>query len=267
MSFNSTDISIIVPSFSESSYIAYPPLTGDTTSLTISIYFNPSIPTGILVFISLAESDFAEYTFVALIDGYVNYGFNLGNEDVLITSTDPVALGVWHTVTISRTELTGTLVVDSSPALSASSSPPLTGLNVGSNIFLGGHSMFVNVSSVAGTSLGLTGCVSSFSINGQELDLILDADSGFGVGMCNVSLCAGDPCLNGGVCEDTGPTFICECTPGYTGPLCGSEFDPCEEVPCAEGATCLSDIAGDGFTCICPFGRGGTLCDQGKCHP
>ncbi len=263
-SLGSSDIAITVPSFAGGSYIVYPPLTGATTSLTISLYFNPSSPTGVLIFTSLTDTDFADYTFIALIEGYVHYGFNLGDGDALITSTDPVALGVWHTVTVSRTELIGSLIVDDSPALFASSSPPFTGLNVGSSLYLGGHLSFINISSVVGTSVGFSGCVSSVSINGQELDLIVGADYGYGIGTCNVSLCVGEPCLNGGLCQEAGPSFACECTAGFTGPLCGSQFDPCADAACAEGATCQSDITGLSFTCICPLGRGGTLCDQGK---
>ncbi len=258
-----TDIAITVPSFAGSSYIAYPPITGATTSLTISISFNPSAPTGILIFTSSTDTDFADYTFVALINGYVHYGFNLGDGDALITSTDPVALGLWHTVTVSRIELTGSLVVDGSSPLFASSLPPFTGLNVGSRLYLGGHISFIDISSVVGTAQGFSGCVSSVSINSQDLDLILAADNGYGIGMCNVSLCAGDPCLNGGVCVEVGPTFICECTAEYTGPLCGTQIDPCAGTPCADGATCQAHISGVDFTCICPLGRGGRLCDEG----
>ena len=123
---------------------------------------------------------------------------------------------------------------------------------------------FVNVSSITGTNQGFTGCVSSLSIDKMEIDLILDAESGYGVGMCNSSSCQGNPCFNGGSCLDAGSSFVCECVGGFTGPLCGSMVNPCTSDSCPVGSTCQPNINGLNFTCLCPLGRVGNSCEQGE---
>lgn len=39
---------------------------------------------------------------------------------------------------------------------------------------------------------------------------------------------------------------------------------PCDSQPCGHGGTCEED--GDDFTCTCPAGRGGAVCEKGKMH-
>ena len=123
---------------------------------------------------------------------------------------------------------------------------------------------FVNVSSITGTNQGFTGCVSSLSIDNMDVDLILDTESGYGVGMCNSSSCQGNPCFNGGSCLDAGSSFVCECVGGFTGPLCGSMMNPCTSDSCPLGSTCQPNINGLNFTCLCPLGRAGDDCEQGE---
>ena len=259
----STELTITIPSFSGSSYIVYPPITGATQSLTITLIFNPSAPTGLLLFSSLTNTDFSDYFFVALVDGFVQFGFNLGSGGIVISSTGPLQLDTFHTVTVSRNGANGTLYVDDSNPVFGSSPSPFTGLSLRNNLYLGGHETFINVSSIAGTSEGFTGCIESLIINNQDVDLILGAEFGFGIGNCNVSLCRGSPCLNGGTCTETGSSFVCQCSEGYTGPLCGSLGDPCDASTCSEGSTCQPSTDGLTFTCLCPLGRGGDNCDQG----
>ena len=49
---------------------------------------------------------------------------------------------------------------------------------------------------------------------------------------------------------------------GFTGSLC--ERPVCNTNPCRYGGTCLGSNAGPGFLCLCPVGRGGALCQDGK---
>lgn len=57
--------------------------------------------------------------------------------------------------------------------------------------------------------------------------------------------------------------WFCECPPLYTGRLC--QLSACERSPCSHGATCIPKSPLEAV-CLCPYGRQGLLCDQGKWH-
>ena len=181
-----------------------------------------------------------------------------------VTSLGQLELNAWYTIVVSIEGGNATLSVNGQvPAVAR---PPFTILNVRSNLWLGGYNNFVNISSLTGTSQGFNGSVSLLEINGRTVDLILDADFGYGVTQSETSTCAGNPCFNGGQCIENGPSFVCECSGGYTGLLCGSLLDPCVlgATLCASGSTCQANSNGVNFTCLCPFRRGGDFCDQGE---
>ena len=124
--------------------------------------------------------------------------------------------------------------------------------------------MFMNISSLTGAQNGFSGCISSVALNGREVDLVIEAEQGFGVGQCNTSRCSGDPCQNGGSCVEAGTNFVCMCSAGYTGQLCAGEVQPCDGVVCQNGGTCITSADGTNFTCLCPLNRGGILCEDGE---
>lgn len=68
-----------------------------------------------------------------------------------------------------------------------------------------------------------------------------------------------DPCLNGGLCQDSVGSFSCSCLPGFAGPRCARDVDECLSSPCGPG-TCTDHVAS--FTCACPPGYGGLRCEQ-----
>lgn len=110
------------------------------------------------------------------------------------------------------------------------------------------------------------------------------------------------PCANGGVCTSSNSVITCTCRPGYTGSTCANSLDPCGDVRCLENSECrvtsggspmcfcatgytdpdnngrctkidycLENPCNNGgtctqtetfFTCVCPPGREGRLCDQ-----
>lgn len=55
--------------------------------------------------------------------------------------------------------------------------------------------------------------------------------------------------------------WFCECPRLYSGKLC--QFATCENNPCRNGATCVPK-SGPDFVCLCPYGRSGLLCTDGK---
>ncbi|XP_044288680.1 delta and Notch-like epidermal growth factor-related receptor [Varanus komodoensis] len=77
--------------------------------------------------------------------------------------------------------------------------------------------------------------------------------------------CQSNACQNNGTCIDIvqkhdGNNFTCTCPTGYTGELCQSEIDYCSQQPCKNGGTCYSSISG--FSCQCPEGYLGPSCEE-----
>uniref|UniRef100_A0A0G4IFG3 EGF-like domain-containing protein n=2 Tax=Chromera velia CCMP2878 TaxID=1169474 RepID=A0A0G4IFG3_9ALVE len=81
--------------------------------------------------------------------------------------------------------------------------------------------------------------------------------------------CGDTPCLNGGVCVDTGKgryDFYCSCPFPWYGKKCELtvEVDRCAGDPCNNGGTCINvsgDPAGVGYVCECPWPFEGPTCD------
>ena len=210
--------------------------------------------------------EYGDYLILVLLDGILQFRFNLGSEATVISSPGTIELNVWHTVVIYRSASVGSLTVDDMSPILGSSPPPFTGLNVASNLYLGGLPGYLNVTSVAGTSSGFVGCIATVILDGIKKDLILDAEFGYGIGECGFTFCSPNPCLNGATCIEMSYSYMCECMAGFSGPRCGSLRDPCEEDAsiCTAGATCISGNDGISYTCLCPLGRGGSRCEIGE---
>ena len=245
------------------SYISYQSLSNVTTSLTITITFKPTQPNGLILFNPFSNSNFADFISLSLVESRVVYRFNLGSGRAELVSQQ-LDLDQWHTLTANRTGRFGYLQVNQGELINGTSPGTFTGLNVGGDMWLGGHTQHLVVSETVGVSTGLSGCVSEVLINGISLNLISGAESGYNIGQCNISdICSvSSPCLNGATCINTGNSYTCICDTSYTGPVCASTVLYCVSNPCANGGSCLESVAG--FTCLCPFGYAGPTCNQSE---
>ncbi|XP_028586989.2 delta and Notch-like epidermal growth factor-related receptor [Podarcis muralis] len=100
----------------------------------------------------------------------------------------------------------------------------------------------------------------------SEETFFCDCESQYLGGLCEeFDACQSNPCQNNGTCVDItekhdGSNFTCTCPTGYTGVLCQSEIDYCSQQPCQNGGTCISNVGG--FSCQCPEGYLGTSCEE-----
>jgi len=72
------------------------------------------------------------------------------------------------------------------------------------------------------------------------------------------------PCVHG-KCVDLVADYQCDCTDNYGGKNCSVELLGCIDVTCLHGGTCLPFLVDETehkFTCKCPYGFYGELCQH-----
>ncbi|XP_055866862.1 sushi, von Willebrand factor type A, EGF and pentraxin domain-containing protein 1-like isoform X2 [Biomphalaria glabrata] len=73
--------------------------------------------------------------------------------------------------------------------------------------------------------------------------------------------CNDVPCENGATCQAYGNIRrTCQCLPGYTGDSCQIDMDSCQSSPCKNNGSC-HDGPSNTFVCICPEKFSGDLCE------
>ena len=65
------------------------------------------------------------------------------------------------------------------------------------------------------------------------------------VQLLTVSECLSNPCRNGATCVDQYNGFLCQCNPGWQGPLCDEDVNECStlagtDLGCQNGANCVN---------------------------
>ena len=248
--------------------MTFSPITNASVNLTISLYIRPTTDNGLILFNSFSNMDFSEYIYLLIINGFVEFGYDngIGSEPVMIRSDVQLQLDEWHYIEASKYGHNGSLIVNDRQPILGQSFGTLMSLSLGGSLWVGRIDEVTDISSVTYTSSGFRGCIDQLTINSEPIDLISDAEMGYGIRQCNISLCQPNLCMNGGSCEDGGSNFFCECQYPFTGPLCAtSTVNPCDNtLLCASGATCVVAANGVDYSCACPAGATGERCSQSK---
>ncbi|XP_012136673.2 cubilin [Megachile rotundata] len=70
--------------------------------------------------------------------------------------------------------------------------------------------------------------------------------------------CLSNPCIHGR-CVADGRSFTCVCNPGFTGPTCSAQVEPCNPNPCKNSGVCV--FSSGVVTCDCPSTYTGSRCE------
>ncbi|ELV12779.1 Agrin [Tupaia chinensis] len=251
-----------VPAFGGHSFMAFPTLRAYHT-LRLALEFRTLEPQGLLLYNGNARGK--DFLALALLGSHVQLRFDTGSGPAVLTSSVSVEPGRWHRLELSRHWRRGSLSVDGETPVLGESPSGTDGLNLDTDLFVGGvpEDQAAVVLERTAVGVGLKGCIRLLDVNNQRLELSSwqgAASRSSNVGECGDHPCLPNPCHGGAPCQALEASmFHCQCPPGRFGPTCADEQSPCQPNPCHGAAPC--HILPEGRAkCECPPGRGGALC-------
>jgi len=231
-------IDIHVPSFSGTSYLQYIGLRRTVLSFTeIEIVFKADDRNGLLLYNGYTSDRSGDFISLGLVNGYLEYRFDLGTGPAIIRSRQPISLHQWHVVRASRTGRDGYMQIDNQAAVEGLAKGAYTQLTLTLDLFIGGHRNFDEVAKNAQQSQAFKGCIQKVIINERPMRMVEEAINGVNVDNCEHP-CGGQPCLNGGRCIPIRDTYKCSCPLGFENSNCE---DPIRE------PILVPMFSGDGF--------------------
>ncbi|XP_063822042.1 agrin-like isoform X2 [Ostrinia nubilalis] len=254
---------IETPSFDGSSYIRLKPLKA-YHKLNIDIEFKAFAENGVLLYNQQKPDGTGDFVSLALVNGYLEFRYNLGNGPIILTSLEKISLNEYHKVSAKRYHRDGILSVDDMEDVAGQSNGHLKALDLAEDAYIGKvPTNYSRVFDNIGTRSGFIGCVKYLRIIRHQVTKKLGRPDSLVVDIANVRECQSSPCVsmpckNGGTCtgvEGSATEYTCECPIGFQGGNCDERLDPCESNPCGYDEGLLCDIGSDGgHVCRCLFG-------------
>ncbi|NXA32380.1 EGFLA protein, partial [Eudromia elegans] len=218
-------ITLAIPQFNESlmSFASTPwPLEPQNyLSFTeFEVTFRPDVESGVLLY--SYDSDSKDFLAVNMVAGYVEFRFDCGSGTAVIRSEEPVSLGQWHDIRVSRTAKNGILQVDKQKPVEGMAEGAFTQIKCSSDIFIGGVPNYDAVKKNSGILRPFSGSIQQIILNDRTIDV--KQDFTFGVNVENAAHpCLSSPCANGGSCLPKKDTYECDCPLGFDGQHCQKE--------------------------------------------
>uniref|UniRef100_A0A8C5IZE4 Slit guidance ligand 3 n=1 Tax=Junco hyemalis TaxID=40217 RepID=A0A8C5IZE4_JUNHY len=188
-----------------------------------------------------------------LYQGHVRLIYDtLSSPPTTVYSVETINDGQFHSVELVMLNQTLNLVVDKGAPKSLGKLQKQSSVSLNTPLYIGG-----TVIGADKTPNGFHGCIHDVRINNELQDFKDLPQQSLGVlpGCKSCNIC------KHGICRSLEKTsVICECHPGWTGPLCDQEIgDPCLNHKCLHGK-CTA--AGAAYTCKCMEGYTGLYCDK-----
>ncbi|CAH1394861.1 unnamed protein product, partial [Nezara viridula] len=255
-------IQIRTPFFQDNSYIAYP-TPRSTEKLDITLKLHPLDSRDALILYA-AQNDFGSgnYLSLAIKDRRLEFRMETGSSaPIVVKSNTEVIPGSWMTVTAGRDAREARLSIGQDLARATLTPGQRRELILGTNLYLGGFdSSLGSVHPNVGVTEGFRGCISHIEISRMDLDILKSSKESSNVKECpSGNPCHDSPCLNGASCQQDGSSYICHCTPDFSGRHCDKFKNDCERYqPCGNKGECIP--LSSGYKCNCGKGFSGQNC-------
>uniref|UniRef100_A0A8C3RFD4 Slit guidance ligand 3 n=1 Tax=Cyanoderma ruficeps TaxID=181631 RepID=A0A8C3RFD4_9PASS len=194
-----------------------------------------------------------------LYQGHVRLIYDtLNSPPTTVYSVETVNDGQFHSVELVMLNQTLNLVVDKGAPKSLGKLQKQSSVSLNTPLYIGGTVSCSRIEVLNyKTPNGFHGCIHDVRINNELQDFKDLPQQSLGVlpGCKSCNIC------KHGICRSLEKTsVICECHPGWMGPLCDQEIgDPCLNHKCLHGK-CTA--AGAAYTCKCTEGYTGLYCDK-----
>uniref|UniRef100_A0A672SXA5 Heparan sulfate proteoglycan 2 n=1 Tax=Sinocyclocheilus grahami TaxID=75366 RepID=A0A672SXA5_SINGR len=245
----------------DESYIAYPPLTNIHNDLRIEMEFKHMDSDGLMFFSGGKKMKVEDFVMLSMVDGHVEFRYELGTGQAVLRSQEPVSRGQWHRVVAERLNKDGSLKVDHAREITRSSPGKAQGLNIHTPMYLGGVPSMDILPKPANVSMLFVGCIGEVFINGKKLDISYSFTESRAISQCkDGSPCDRRPCLHRGTCMASAEyEYQCLCAEGYEGDRCEIVRESCRDSSqCQNSGSCVNNH------CVCPAGYTGRHCEKGQ---
>lgn len=231
-------------------FLELPCLEGVAKAFSIELWFLTHASDGLLLYNGQLNNGRGDFISLNLVQGKLEFRFNLGSGIANITSPDPVTLDTWHCVRISRLGREGVLQLDDGTVARGLSGSPLTELNLEMPLYVGGvkwvskqfllcsnediyfrwEAAYISwhcrhwreVHRLAGAWTGLVGAVQRLMVNGKTYQNLAVNVTQHNTEIYDGLPCPSNenPCHNGGVCLPLLNSYLCKCATSYNGLHC-----------------------------------------------
>ncbi|XP_034935622.1 agrin-like isoform X2 [Chelonus insularis] len=202
-----------VPSFDGKSYVRMTRLKG-YHQFSIEVEFKTYADNGIILYNQQKNDGTGDFVSLAIVNGYVQFRYNLGNGPVILTSSEKVTMKNYHRVAAKRYHKDGVLIFNEGDDIAGQSQGMLKYLDLNQDTFVGNvPTNYSRVYKNIGTSQGLLGCIRELKVNGFLIDLHIGQAKNvletYRVKECRENACANLPCQNGATCQPIFEEDLC----------------------------------------------------------
>ncbi|XP_075217484.1 pikachurin-like [Lycorma delicatula] len=206
-----TRLDLQVPSFNGSSYLRYPGLAGSALSwLDLIIVLKPTNQDGVILYNGHRSDGMGDFIAVYMNEGHLEFTFDLGTGAATLRSSEPVTMGDWHELRLSRSGRLAVLQVDRHPPNQILAPGAFTQLSLPLNLYIGGVPNFDMVSPKVRVRTSFVGCIQKVVINNQPLGILAEALAGVNVDNCPHP-CVARPCGDHAQCVPHYEAYKCQC--------------------------------------------------------